>query len=297
MGKIVNTVLGPVPSGDLGVTLTNEALLSVLPGAQYAYDITLDRAAVFETLATKLRAFKQSGGGGVVDVTGQFAGRDLRLYEALSRATGVHLIASTGQGPEGMLGGYFLTPQTNPPTPWPAEKWADLFGAEVTDGMVVPRVERRGHAGVIATAVTAEGATPTDVELLRGSARAALATGVPVTFVAGADAVAELAVVTQEGLSASRVAVSSPGSAAAKLAEQGAYVVLAGASEAVALAEAGHADRILIATGGVGQAFGHEVPEAAYDRLISAVRADLPGELADQILITNPATLLAVKED
>ncbi|MFD7077668.1 hypothetical protein ACFV9G_25890 [Nocardioides sp. NPDC059952] len=297
MGKIVNTVLGPVPSGDLGVTLTNEALLSVLPGAQYAYDITLDRAAVFETLATKLRAFKQSGGEGVVDVTGQFAGRDLRLYEALSRATGVHLIASTGQGPEGMLGGYFLTPQTNPPTPWPAEKWADLFGAEVTDGMVVPRVERRGHAGVIATAVTAEGATPTDVELLRGSARAALATGVPVTFVAGADAVAELAVITQEDLSASRVAVSSPGSSAAKLAEQGAYVVLTETSEAVALAEAGHADRILLATGGAGQAFGHEVPEAAYDHLISAVRADLPGELADQILITNPATLLAVKED
>ena len=46
-----------------------------------------------------------------------------------------------------MLGGYFLTPQTNPPTPWPAEKFADLFAREVTEGMVVPRVERRGAAG------------------------------------------------------------------------------------------------------------------------------------------------------
>lgn len=297
MGKNVNTVLGPVPAGDLGVTLTSEALLSVLPGAQYAYDITLDRAAVFEALAMKLRAFKEVGGGSIVDVTGQFAGRDLRLFEALSRATGVHLVASTGQGPEGMLGGYFLTPQTNPPTPWPAEKWADLFGAEITEGMVVPRVERRGRAGVIATAVSSEGATPTDVELLRGSARAALATGVPVTFVAGVDAVADLAVVTQEGLSADRVAVASPGSAAAKLAEQGAHVVLTEVSEAVALAEAGLAEHVLLATGGAGQAFGHEVPEAAYDRLISAVRAGLSGEVADQILITNPAALLAVKED
>ena len=297
MGKNVNTVMGPVPAGDLRVTLTSEALLSVLPGAQYAYDITLDRAAVFETLAMKLRAFKEAGGGSIVDGTGQFAGRDLRLYEALSRATGVHLVASTGQGPEGVLGGYFLTPQTNPPTPWPAEKWADLFGAEITEGMVAPRVERRGRAGVIATAVTAGGPTPTDVELLRGSARAALATGVPVTFMAGADAVADLAVVTQEGLSADRVAVSNPGAVAAKLAEQGAYVVLTEASEAVALAEAGHAGKLLVTTGRAGQAFGHEVPEAAYDRLVSALRADLPGELADQILITNPATLLAVKED
>ena len=76
-----------------------------------------------------------------------FHGRDVRLYEALSRSTGVHIVASTGMGPEEMLGGYFLTPQTNPPTPWPAEKFADLFAKEVTEGMVVPRVERRGAAG------------------------------------------------------------------------------------------------------------------------------------------------------
>ncbi len=51
------------------------------------------------------------GGGTIVDSTGMFHGRDLRLYEALSRATGVHIVASTGMGPEEMLGGYFLTPR------------------------------------------------------------------------------------------------------------------------------------------------------------------------------------------
>ena len=29
-----------------------------------------------------------------------FHGRDLKLYEALSRSTGVHIVASTGMGPE-----------------------------------------------------------------------------------------------------------------------------------------------------------------------------------------------------
>jgi phosphotriesterase-related protein len=101
-----NTVLGPVDARRLGVTLVSESLMYVLPGAQYAYDIKIDRAEVFDILATKLTQFKAAGGGTIVDGTGMFEGRDLRLYEALSRATGVHIVATTGQGPEAMLGGF-----------------------------------------------------------------------------------------------------------------------------------------------------------------------------------------------
>ena len=103
-GPRVNTVLGPVPAAELGVTAIHEALLSVLPGTEYAPDITMDRAAIFEVLAGKLKDFRSAGGGTVVDSTGMFHGRDLPLYEALSRATGVHIVASTGMGPEEMLG-------------------------------------------------------------------------------------------------------------------------------------------------------------------------------------------------
>ena len=151
----VNTVLGPVPAAELGVVAVRETLLAVLPGAQYAYDIDLDRSVIFRAIADRLTAFKAAGGGTVVDAGGMFAGRDVPLYEALSRATGVHLVASAGQQEEGMLGGYFLTPQTNPPTPWPAERFARLYADEVELGIVVPRVERRAAAGLVATAVTA----------------------------------------------------------------------------------------------------------------------------------------------
>src|SRR5579864_2135437 len=164
-GRTVNTVCGPVPAAELGVISVHEALLSVVPGAEHAYDITIDRAEIFEILARKLRAFRESGGSTIVDSTGMFHGRDVRLYEALSRSTGVHIVASTGMGPEEMLGGYFLTPQTNPPTPWPAGKFAGLFAAEVAEGMVMPRVERRGAAGLVATAVSQTGRTATDESL------------------------------------------------------------------------------------------------------------------------------------
>lgn len=289
----VNTVLGPVPAEQLGVVAVHERLLSVLPGAQYAFDIELDRSAVFAAIAAKLHAFKAAGGGAVVDAGGMFAGRDVPLLEALSRATGVHIVGSAGQMEEGMLGGYFLTPQTNPPTPWPAEKFAELYSNEVTLGMVVPRVERRRAAGLIATAVTATGATPTDQSQLRGSARAAAATGVPLTFRAGSDPLAELAIALGDGLAADRIAVSNAGVEAKAVADHGAFVVLTDAAEVVALAESGHADKALLATGGAALAFGYdagEVAETSYDALPDA----LPADLADQVLVKNPAALLAV---
>ncbi|WP_279306390.1 hypothetical protein [Micromonospora globispora] len=232
-GSTVNTVLGPVSAQQLGVVAVHEALLSVVPGAEYGFDVTIDRAEIFQTLAEKLKDFRRHGGGTIVDSTGMFHGRDVRLYEALSRTTGVHIVASAGQGPEEMLGGYFLTPQTNPPTPWPAEKFADLFAKEVTEGMVVPRVERRGAAGLVATAATLGGMTPTDESLFRGAARAALTTGVPVSIRYGSDAVRDLEVLLDEKLPADRVVVGGldrkdavAAGAPLQVATRGAYVGL-----------------------------------------------------------------------
>ena len=58
-----------------------------------------------------------------------------------------------------MLGGYFTTPQTHPPTPWPAEKFAGLFTKEVIEGIVVPRVERSGLAGIVTSIASQSGMT------------------------------------------------------------------------------------------------------------------------------------------
>lgn len=324
MSKSVYTVLGPVPAEELGVVAVHEALLSVVPGAQYAYDVTLDRAEIFQTLAAKLLAFRAAGGGTVVDRTGMFHGRDVRLYEALSRAAGVHLVASTGQGPEAMLGGYFLTPQTNPPTPWPAEKFADLFAQEVTEGMVVPRVERRGAAGLVATAATRAGMTATDESLFRGAARAALATGVPVSVLFGADALHDLGVVLDEGLPAARVVVGgldradgTAGAAGAPVAmavaARGAYVALdhvgtededhlsdeARVALVLDLVRAGFGDRVLLSTGATGVAKGHRGNDLPFGHVLTAFvprlrAAGLEGADVRRILVENPRELLSV---
>ncbi len=321
VSKTVHTVLGPVPAGELGVVAVHEALLSVVPGAEYAFDITIDRAEIFEILAGKLREFRAAGGGTIVDGTGMFHGRDVRLYETLSRATGVHIVASTGMGPEALLGGYFLTPQTNPPTPWPAEKFADLFTKEITEGMVVPRVERRGAAGLVTTTATREGMTATDESLFRGAARAALATGVALSIRYGADAVHDLDVVLDEQLPADRVLVGGldrkdavAEGVALAIARRGAYVALDNIgtegdehvtdAERAALVreliEAGHVDRILLSADAIGVAKGGPGRDLPYSHVLTAFVPQLTAQgLAEadvrRILADNPRELLSVR--
>jgi len=318
---MVNTVLGPVPAGELGVVSVHEALLSVLPGAEYAFDIRLDRAEVFETLAAKLTDYRAHGGGTIVDSTGMCHGRDLPLYEALSRSTGVHIVASTGMGPQEMLGGYFLTPQTNPPTPWPAEKFADLFAREVTEGMVVPRAERRGAAGLVATAASRAGRTATDESLLRGAARAALGTGAALSVRYGSDAVGDLEIVLDERLPAGRVVVGGldrrdavAAGAHREIARRGAYVALdhVGAAdddhvtdgERVALVAeltgAGHGDRVLLSVSATGKSVGERGNHRPFSYLLSAFIPLLAGQGTDgadirRILVDNPRELLPAR--
>lgn len=314
----VNTVLGPVAADALGAVAVHESLLSVLPGAEHAFDVRIDRAEVFEVLAGKLRDFRAHGGGTVVDSTGMFHGRDLRMYEALSRSTGVHIVASTGMGPEEMLGGYFLTPQTNPPTPWPAERFADLFAKEVNEGMVVPRLERRAAAGLIATAADPTGMTATEESLFRGAARAALATGVPVSLRYGADAVHDLDIALDEGLPADRVVVGGldrrsavEAGAPLEVARRGAFLALdhVGSQdeahltdrERVALVRelvaAGYADRVLLSSSAIGVAKGHPGHDLPYSHVLAefvplAASLGLGEEQVRHVLVDNPRALL-----
>ncbi|MEV1130731.1 phosphotriesterase [Agromyces sp. NPDC049794] len=321
MNGIVNTVLGPVPADRLGVISVHEALLSVVPGAEHAFDITIDRADIFDRLAAKLRDFRNHGGGTIVDSTGMFHGRDVRLYEALSRSTGVHLVASTGMGPEEMLGGYFLTPQTNPPTPWPAERFADLFTREIDEGMVIPRVERRGAAGLVTTTATREGTTATDESLLRGAARAGLATGAPVSIRFGHDAVHDLEIVLDEHLPADRVAVGGldrrdavAAGAHLEIAGRGAFVGVDNvgrndddhvtdrerAALVSELVTVGHGDRILLSSSAIGVAKGRPDDDLPFSLVLSGfvpvLRATgLDEAVIQRILVDNPREFLTVR--
>lgn len=288
---VVRTVLGVVPADELGVVLIHESLLSVVPGAEYAPEINMDKSEIFEVLKRKLTEFRRHGGKTIVDRTGMFHGRDIKLYETLSKTTGVHIIASTGLGPEPMLSGYFVTPQKNPPTPWSAEQFADLFAKEVTEGIVVPRIERSGLAGLVTSIASRKGITEKETNLFRGSAQAALTTGVPVSVQYGADGVSDLELLLGVGIEPNRVIIGGldrldavERREAFAIARRGVYVALDHVGWAtyegyvndeqriqliVELINEGLGDRLLISTNAVGVAKGHEAKEVSYDYLLT----------------------------
>ena len=86
MSATVNTVLGLVPADRLGVVSVHESLLSVMPGAEHAFDITFDRAAIFGTLAAKLTEFRTRGGGTIVDSLARRGSDEKRGARAPRRA-------------------------------------------------------------------------------------------------------------------------------------------------------------------------------------------------------------------
>ncbi|MEH7245983.1 phosphotriesterase [Neobacillus niacini] len=319
--SVVRTVLGLVPAEDLGVVLIHESLLSVFPGAEYAPEINMDKSEIFDVLKRKLTDFRRAGGKTIVDRSGMFHGRDVKLYETLSKTTGVHIVASTGLGPEPMLSGYFVTPQKNPPTPWSAEQFADLFAKEVTEGIVVPRIERSGLAGLVTSIASQSGITEKETNLFRGSAQAAITTGVPVSVQYGANAVSDLEILLAEGIEPNRVIISGldridavERSEAFAVARQDAMVALDHVGSAthegyindeqrvqliVELFKEGLGDRVLISTNAVGVAKGHNTKDIGYDYLLTTFvpmlkQAGLTDEQVRTLLEDNPQRVLTV---
>src|SRR5260370_6830802 len=81
--SMVQTVLGPVRAGDLGLTVSHEHLLCRPPGSvgDADPDLVLDEA---EAAITELAAYKAAGGNAVVEVTPRDYGRGLDGLVALS---------------------------------------------------------------------------------------------------------------------------------------------------------------------------------------------------------------------
>lgn len=129
----------------------------------------------------ELRAYRAAGGTALVDAQPVAAGRDAAVLEALSRDSGIAVVAATGYH---LLGFYS-------PDSWvhqlDGEALYQLYLGELTRGMlpwepdpaVRPQKELPIRAGLVKAAIPAEGPTGRYRVLLRAAARAAADAGVP----------------------------------------------------------------------------------------------------------------------
>jgi phosphotriesterase-related protein len=167
----VHTVLGEVAAGELGATYAHEHLVT-LPAEHLRGgddDTILDD---HERTAAELRLFSQAGGGAIVELSCTEYGRDAGALAALSRDTGVHVVAATGHIMEGYWKGVI---------DFAALSDAELVGElvrDLTEGCPeAPDV----RAGIIKVGTSLDRVTPDEERMLRAAAEAQRETGAPIT--------------------------------------------------------------------------------------------------------------------
>ncbi len=185
------TVLGPVAPETLGATLLHEHLLCDLrPLSQRGStegEVEITLANAFDVnyrpgehrgnhrlqdraLATRETAiFKAEGGGAIVEMTTAGIGPDLEGLAEISRASGVHVVASAGY--------YTQAFQDEATLALPVEALTETMIAEVTEGA-------RGTAircGIIGEIGCSWPLTPFEERSLIAGARAQIATGAAIT--------------------------------------------------------------------------------------------------------------------
>ncbi len=92
----VNTVVGPVPAGDLGSTLMHEHVLTDSVGADRIGQSRYDAQEVIRVALPHLIEAKKLGCGTLVECTPAYMGRNPSLLAALSKSSGLHIITNTG---------------------------------------------------------------------------------------------------------------------------------------------------------------------------------------------------------
>ncbi|HET9085782.1 MAG TPA: hypothetical protein VFN41_15400 [Candidatus Limnocylindrales bacterium] len=91
----VQTVLGPIDPGELGFTLPHEHTQISLWHIQTRWDywqLTRDEPLILQ----ELEAFRQAGGGGIVDLTMPGVGRDPQWLAGIARASGLNVVLGCG---------------------------------------------------------------------------------------------------------------------------------------------------------------------------------------------------------
>jgi phosphotriesterase-related protein len=196
----VETALGSVATTDLGPTLMHEHIVTRSPGVQENWPHLWDRDAILAIAERKMADLHSRGIRTIVDLTTVDLGRDIDLIAAVARRSRVHVIVATGVW--WMPQRYFSSHGI--------DEVAELFIRDITVGIGASGVK----AAIIKCATDTAGVTPVIDNILRASARAQKATGVPIsthTWAAGRTGEAQQAIFAQEGVDLRRVVIGHSG--------------------------------------------------------------------------------------
>jgi len=201
VGK-VQTVTGPIPSDQLGITMTHEHLLSdfsvvqkvpveATRKAKYYAPVTMDllgslnydalanldnlRLVDVETAISEALLYKRAGGDTIVEATSRGIARDPIGLREIARATGLNIVMGSS---------YYLN--ATHPEDMDAKSEDDIVAEIVAD--IVDGVGQTGiHSGVIGEVGCSWPLTVNERKVLRASGRAHRQTGAPLLIHTGRD--------------------------------------------------------------------------------------------------------------
>jgi phosphotriesterase-related protein len=192
--SMVNSVLGPIDTKDLGFTLMHEHVIS--QGAVAENYPELFGAGFMDRIISGVSEAKQGGIDTIVDATTFDLGRDVSALAEIARMANINIIACTGW--------WMNFPQfigtTSP------DVFADLFVREIEEGIAGTGIK----AGILKSAADFGGVTATGEIMLRAVARAHRRTLVPIMLHSYAPeqvAKQQLAILRDEGVDLKRVVV------------------------------------------------------------------------------------------
>ena len=163
----IETVLGPIPDSQLGVTLSHEHVLVFMGEDNHHYPWLFDWEKTRARIVRELSDAKAGGVDTVIDLTTPDLGRDVEFVADVARASGMNVIVATGIW------------RDVPRSFWERDldKIASIFVREIEVGIGETEIK----AGVIKVANDSEGVTPQAERVLRGAARALKRTGCPIS--------------------------------------------------------------------------------------------------------------------
>jgi phosphotriesterase-related protein len=167
--KQVQTVLGPVPVEQLGVTLMHEHLVIGWPGWIFDPLARFDRMKVTSSLIERLRELKAQGVSTIVDPCPIELGRNPELAAEVAEATEMNIICATGLFTNRLGIPVYFRQRT-------VDEIAEIFARELTDGIGSSGI----RAGLIKCATGLQEITRHEEKCLRAAGRAHKATGAPI---------------------------------------------------------------------------------------------------------------------
>lgn len=315
----IQTVLGPVPPRELGVTYSHEHLI-IRGGAGLIREPAFKLPSVEKMLA-ELEFFKAAGGRALVDMMPIDAGRQPEDLVTISRQAQLHVIAATGFHKEMYYDDEHWIHS------YSSRQIAELLIQELSEGMDRrsyngPIVERvAACAGVIKLATEYHYATKTQRKLIEAIGEAHRATGFPVSTHTeqGTVALDQIHWLGAAGVHASSVLVGHldrlpDPSYHREVAATGAYLIYDGPSRAKygpdsrvidlmrRMIEAGHGKQLLLGSDMARPSYlraygGGPGLDYILAKFVPRLRREgIPSAVVDDILIHNPAQAFGRRE-